>query len=267
MPDRRGLSLTEATRARLHVQLAALERAGVPPLQALDALDLPGEAQPRVRRAKGLLEAGRGLAEAGRISGLFTPMEAAVIASAVEGGSPARAHQRLGEQAEQRARHAKAMRARLMLPGMIALAALVLLPIPALASGALGVGAYVLRITLTVAGVAVVIALGREFLRRQAAAEAWPGRDLCEGIALAVPGMGPLLARVQVQRFVEYLGLLLECGLPAADAVPHAASTLRVQRIRADFDASVPLVQAGHSLTDVAIESMRESSAADSVSA
>ncbi len=245
-------ALPDALRARLHLQLATLERAGIPPRQALDALDLQGEAQACVLRAKGFLAQGQSLASAGRLSGLFTPMEAAVIAAAVQGGSPEQAHQRLGEHAGARARHAKRLRARLMLPGLVALAALLILPLPALVAGSLGVGAYVLRVVLTLAGVVGVIALGRELLRRQTAAEDWPARALLESLALSLPVFGPLLARVQVQRFVEYLGLLLDCGLPAADAVQHAASTLRVQCIRADFEESVPALQAGRSLHEVA---------------
>lgn len=249
MPTR---ALPEDQRARLHLQLATLERAGIPPQQALDALDLPGEARARVLRAKGFLVQGQSLASAGRLSGLFTPMEAAVVAAAAQGGSPAEAHRRLAEQAGQRDVHAKRMRARLLLPAAVALAALLILPLPTLVAGTLGIGTYQLRVVLTVAAVVGAVALGRELLRRQAAAEDWPGRAPLESLLLTLPVVGSLLARVQVQRFVEYLGLLLDCGLPAAEAVQHAASTLRVQCIRVDFEDSVPALQAGRSLHEVA---------------
>lgn len=249
MPTR---ALPEDQRARLHLQLATLERAGIPPQQALDALDLQGEARARVIRAKGFLVQGQSLASAGRLSGLFTPMEAAVVAAAAQGGSPAEAHRRLAEQAGQRDVHAKRMRARLLLPAAVALAALLILPLPALVAGTLGIGTYLLRVVLTVAAVVGAVALGRELLRRQAAAEDWPGRAPLESLLLTLPVVGSLLARVQVQRFVEYLGLLLDCGLPAAEAVQHAASTLRVQCIRVDFEDSVPALQAGRSLHEVA---------------
>jgi general secretion pathway protein F len=247
-----GRSLAAAVRSRLHLQLAALERAGVPPRQALQALECGGEAKARVTRARQLLEAGQAWAIAGRLSGLFTVMEAAVIAAAAEGGSPARAHQRLGEQAALQDRQLKRMRGRLLLPAFVAFAALVILPLPALVAGSLGPGTYLLRLLLIVGGVLGLLVLGRELLRRQAAAEDWPGRAVLESLALGLPVLGPLLARQQVQRFVEYLALLLDCGLPAADAARHAASTLRLQCIRSDFEASVPALQAGHSLQAVA---------------
>lgn len=247
-----GRSLAAAVRSRLHLQLAALERAGVPPRQALQALECGGEAKARVTRARQLLEAGQAWAIAGRLSGLFTVMEAAVIAAAAEGGSPARAHQRLGEQAALQDRQLKRMRGRLLLPAFVAFAALVILPLPALVAGSLGPGTYLLRLLLIVGGVLGLLVLGRELLRRQAAAEDWPGRAVLESLALGLPVFGPLLTRQQVQRFVEYLALLLDCGLPAADAARHAASTLRLQCIRSDFEASVPALQAGHSLQAVA---------------
>ncbi len=247
-----GRSLAAALRSRLHLQLAALERAGVPPRQALQALECGGEAKARITRARQLLEAGQGWAIAGRVAGLFTVMEAAVIAAAAEGGSPARAHQRLGEQAAFEDRQLKRMRGRLLLPAFVAFAALVILPLPALVAGSLGPGIYLLRLLLIVGGVLGLLALGRELLRRQAAAEDWPGRAVMESLALGLPVFGSLLARQQVQRFIEYLALLLDCGLPAAEAVRHAASTLRLQCIRVDFEDSVPALQGGHSLQAVA---------------
>lgn len=249
MPAR---ALHEDLRARLHLQLATLERAGIAPLQALDALDLGPEAAPRLRSARGFLMQGQPLAQAGRLAGLFTPLEAAVIAAASQGGSPAGAHQRLGEHASLRAQQAKTLRGRLLLPGFVALAALLILPLPAVVAGTLGVGTYLLRIVLTVGAVVGAVALGRELLRRQAAAENWPGRAALESLALGLPVVGSLLTRLQVQRFIEYLALLLDCGLPASEAVRHAASTLRVQCIRADFEESVPALQAGRSLHEAA---------------
>ncbi|SDD18523.1 type II secretion system F family protein [Aquimonas voraii] len=249
MPAR---ALPEDLRARLHLQLATLERAGIAPLQALDALDLGPEAAQRLRSARGFLMQGQPLAQAGRLAGLFTPLEAAVIAAASQGGSPAGAHQRLGEQALLLAQQGKTLRGRLLLPGFVALAALLILPLPSVVAGSLSVAAYLLRVILVVAGVAALFALGRELLRRHAAAEDWPGRVALESLSLGLPVLGPLIARLQVQRFLEYLALLLDCGLPAAEAVRHAASTLRVQPIRSDFEASVPALLAGHSLHAVA---------------
>jgi general secretion pathway protein F len=245
-------AMSPSLRARLLLQLATLERAGIPPLQALASVDLGAEAAPRLRSARGFLTQGQALAQAGQLAGLFTPMEAAVVDAASQGGSPARALQRLGEQAALRAQQRKTLRARLLLPGFVALAALLILPLPAVVAGSLSVAAYLSRVFLIVAGTVALFALGRELLRRQEAADDWRGRTALESLALGAPVLGALIARLQVQRFIEHLALLLDCGLPASEAVRHAASTLRVQCIRAEFEAAVPALLAGHSLHAVA---------------
>lgn len=245
-------ALPEGLRAQLHLQLAALERAGIPPQQALGMLDLGPEVRARAQRALQQLQAGRSLAAAGRLSGLFTPIEGAVIEAAVQGGSPARAHQRLGERAQVRHRAWQQLRARLLLPAFVLLLAMLILPLPAVVAGSLSIGAYLLRNLLLLAGLFALVQLGRTVYRRQAAAEDWPGREALEQALLAMPVLGPLAARVQVQRFLEHLGLLLDCGLPAAQAAEHAASTLRLQCVRADFEASVAPLQQGRSLCETA---------------
>jgi len=245
-------ALPAAVSARLHLQLATLERAGIAPLQALAMLELPASEQGRARQAKQLLEAGQPLALAGRLAGLFTPLEAAVIAAACVGGSPALAHQRLGERANTRAAQAKALRSRLLLPAFVLLLALLVMPLPALVAGSLSPVWYLGRIVLLGAAAAGLFHLGRELYRRQQAAEDWPLRAELEGVLLSLPLLGPLTVRTQAQRFFENLGLLLECGLPAVDAVRWAASTLRIQRIREDFESALPALAAGSSLHAVA---------------
>jgi general secretion pathway protein F len=247
-------ALPDALRARVHLQMAALERAGVPVLQALGMLELPTSEQARVQRALQLLRAGQPLAMAGRIAGLFTPMESTVIAAAVQGGSPANAHQRLAERASARAAQFKQVRARLALPAFVLLAALFILPLPALVAGHIGVVWYLARIVLFLSAAAGLFALGREIYLRQAAAEDWPGREPLESLLLRLPLIGGLVVRTQAQRFFEHLALLLEAGLPAVDAVTHAASTLRLQCIRADFESMLPALQAGASLSQAAEE-------------
>ena len=187
--SRPRMAMSPALRSRLFLQLATLERAGIPPLQALESLDLGVESAPLLRSARGFLAQGQSLAQAGRLSGLFTPMEAAVIAAACVGGSPAHAFLRLAEQATLRAQQGKALRGRLLLPGFVALAALLILPLPAVVAGSLSVAAYLLRVIAIVAGVAALFALGRELMRRQAAADDWTGRAALESLALGLQGL------------------------------------------------------------------------------
>lgn len=244
--------LADAARARLLHQLAALERAGVAPLQALDALQGEAHLRKRLLRTRGWLQSGRSLAAAGRLGGVFSAVEAAVIGAAVQAGSPAEALRKLGDRASSAARRSAQVRARLLLPAAVGLIALVVMPLPALVAGSLGPLRYLAGIALPVAAVMALVALGRELRRREAAAAQWPGRELAEVLLLRLPVFGDLIARIQVQRFIDHLGLLLDAGLPAVEAVRAAAGTLQMQRVRGDFESVLPALSAGASLQQAA---------------
>jgi type II secretory pathway component PulF len=202
----------------------------------------------RLQRALGLLRSGQALHAAGRIAGLFTPIEAAVLAAASAGGSPAEAHRRLGERAQARHERLRALRGRLLLPGFVLMAALVLLPLPAVMSGALSVAGWLLRNLLVLALLGGLWAVARSHYQRQTAGVGGVGAGVLEPLLLQAPVLGELLRAAQVQRFFEHLALLLGCGLPAAEAVRLAAGTLDIAVIRDDFAAAVPALQGGASL-------------------
>lgn len=252
MQSARHTILADSERARLHLQLATLEASGIPPQQALAMLDLPGPARARLRRAQALLQSGHDLAGAGRAAGLFTPIEAAVLAAASAGGSPAEAHRRLGERAQARHERLRALRGRLLLPGFVLVAALVLLPLPAVMSGAMSVGGWLLRSVLVLGLLGGLWAAARSLYRRQTAGEGGPGAGALEPLLLQAPLLGGLLRAGQVQRFFEHLALMLGCGLPAAEATRLAAGTLDIALIRDDFAAAVPALQGGASLQQCA---------------
>ncbi|MCG6116817.1 MAG: type II secretion system F family protein [Aquimonas sp.] len=244
--------LSDMLRSQLHLQLATLEASGIAPVQALAMLDFAGPASARVRRAQALLQSGSDLPSAGRAAGLFTPIEAAVLAAASAGGSPAEAHRRLGERAKHRHERLRAMRGRLLLPVFVLVAALVLLPLPAVMAGSLSAAAWLLRSLLVLAVLGAVLAFARALYRRQSAGTGGAGGGALEPLLLQAPLIGSLLSAQQVQRFFEHLALLLGSGLPAAEATRLAAGTLDIRLIRDDFAAAVPALQAGASLQQCA---------------
>jgi general secretion pathway protein F len=244
--------LADAARARLLQQLSALERAGVAPLQALDALQGEGHLRERLLRTRGWLQHGHSLSAAGRLGGLFSEVEAAVIGAATQAGTPAEALRKLGDRASAAARRGAQVRARLLLPAAVGLIALVVMPLPVLVAGSLSPVRYLAGVALPVAAVMALVALGRELRRRDAAAAQWPGRELAEVLLLRLPVFGDLIARTQVQRFVDHMGVLLGAGLPAVEAVRVAAGTLQMLRVREDFESVLPALSAGASLQQAA---------------
>lgn len=241
--------LPDDLRAQMHAQLAALERAGVAPAQALGLLDLPGEWKTAAARASRALAQGQSLADAGGAAGLFNPLETSVLRAAIHAGSPAVAHERLGAAAALRAKLAKQMRARLLLPAFVLALALFLQPLPALIGGYLSGAGYLQQSAGTLLLLGACVALAGYVRRRAAAAADSPGRLALEALALQLLVIGPLIRRAEAQRGIENLALLLESGVSLFEALPLATGTVRFHAVRAQFARLLPLVQGGATLT------------------
>lgn len=238
--------LPDEPRSRMHVQLAALERAGVPPGRALAMLELPAPWAAAARRAAAALQGGKPLPQALADAALVTPLEFAVLRAATVGGSPALAHERLGAAAAAAAARWKQMRARLLMPAFVLALALFVQPLPGLIAGYIGGGEYLLRTVGTLVLLAALVA-GLGHLRQRLDLDG-PARAPLEALLLQLPLIGPLLLRGARQRWLENLALLLEAGLPAADAAAAAAGTVRLYLLRERCERLVPMLHGGASL-------------------
>lgn len=238
--------LTASERADVHAQLAALERAGVPVAQAVGMLRGAPAQQARWAPVLAALGKGRTLAQA--TVGLFTPLETAVLRAAIEAGSPALAHERLGAAAAAQARRGKQLRARLLFPLAVLAIALFLLPLPALIAGNIGGGAYLMQSLGPLLALAGIIAVLQYAARRYTLGNGGSARAALEMLMLKLPLLGELLVRRQAQVFFENLALLLGSGVAMFAALPVAVDTLTVEIIRDDYSQLLPRVQAGQTL-------------------
>ena len=217
------------TRAELYTQLAALENAGLPTAQAFGMLKLERSAQPRIAQAQKLLLRRGDPATAGENSGLFTRLDARLIRAALSAGSPGRMYQRLADVYTQRAAQAAAVKSRLMLPAFILLASLFISPLPALVTGALGIGGYVWQILRPLLIIAVLFLIGRQLLAR-------------------LPLFGVLQARRNRRDFFESLALMLEAGISMLDALPAALEVIDDANIKRGFSCIAPQIAKGATL-------------------
>jgi general secretion pathway protein F len=234
-PPRATLSsLSWQVRADLFAQLAAMEKSGLPTIQAFGHLRLPPQSQPRVAAARKLLARGTTIADAGRSSGLFTELEANLIDAAASAGSPAPTYRRLADYYTQRAMQARAVRSRLPLPGFLLLAGLFLQPLPALVSGSLSGGRY-------------LVYLGSLLFKQQEGPPS-PVRSAIELIALHTPLFGNMLVRSNIRDFFESLALMAEAGMPILQAVPKALDTIRLGAVKAAFGKILPKLTRGSTL-------------------
>ena len=124
-------------RAELFTQLSRMESAGLPFYRALSVLHLAEAGQSRLIEMVSLLKR-HDFASSGERSGLFTRLEARLIHAAMSSGSPAHMYGRLAECYTARAMQVATMKSRMVMPAGVFLLALIIEPLPGLASGSLG---------------------------------------------------------------------------------------------------------------------------------
>lgn len=211
-----------ATRAQLFLQLAQLEQAGLAYQRALATLSVPAPLAPRLKTMQSLAARGVDAAKAGEQSGLFTRLEARLVRAALNAGSPGPTYQRLARYYAQRARQSALMRSRLALPGFVLVLALLIQPLPALISGAIGLPGYAWQVLHPVLVIVAVVAV------LSVAVGAAPRR---------IPFYGPVFLRTNLRDFFESLAMLLEAGVPMLEALPAALDTVSDGGLRRELSA------------------------------
>lgn len=236
-----------AIRADLFSQLAAMEEAGLPFDKVIDILHLPRSEFARLQATRKLIRRGVGIAEAGRKSGLFTPLEASLVRMATVSGSPARTYHLLADQCARRAMRAKALKSRMTVPAVLIVVWIVLGPVPNLVTGNLTLSGYVMKHLLPwiAIGVAVYLLLDSSHRRQSGARSFWRARF--DGFLPHVPLFGPMEVRRNLRDFFDSLALMLEAGVPILEALPIAVDTVRNYALRSQLARIKPRIDAGAS--------------------
>ena len=245
--SRPNVTLDLRSRAGLFAHLGAMERAGVPIDRALASLSLGVRHETAVKRLRQMVGNGRDLASSGQLSGVFTPLESALVRAAQEAGALAHIYEQLAQRYDEQARHAAELKSRLLLPAGVLLLALAVKPLPALVAGNLSTAGYLAAVLLPVLWLSILLFGARALWRRwqqRRADQPCPLDDLL----LALPVLGSLQRRADIRNFCDSLGLLLEAGMPVLDALPRASSAVSNARLRRDFANLAPRVAAGQSL-------------------
>jgi general secretion pathway protein F len=222
-----------------------MEEAGLPFERVLDIVHLPPGERPRLKAMRKGIKVGLGVAEAGRRSGLFTPLEASLVRTATVSGSPARTYRLIADQCARRAVRLKAMKSRMLLPTAMIAIVIILKPVPDLVTGNLTLTGYLVKHLLPWIGAGVIAYLLREGLRRRQpdAHSSW--RMRFDGILPFVPMFGRMEVRRNLRDFFDSLALLLEAGVPILEAFPIALDTVRNQAVKSQLAKVKPRIDAG----------------------
>ena len=230
-------------RAELFTQLGHMEKAGLPFDRALGVLSLPMPYLVRIEAFRALIAKGTEVPSAGEQSGLFTKLESRLVRAAMDAGSPASTYKRLADYYTDRAIQLAAMKSRLVLPAAMFVLALIIRPLPALFGGSLSFLGYVWGVSYPLLLIAVLVLGIRALARRDPRAS---GKSLYQSLPL----YGPVFVRRNLRDFFQSLGLMLEAGVPMADALPVAVDTAEDGDIRRELTRIQPRVAKGSSLTE-----------------
>lgn len=244
-------AISSAERSRYFHELAAMADAGVDHARAFKTLGQSrGRAARGFRQAANAVAHGRDLAEAGAAAGVFTALDARLVASASRSGTLVAAYHRLAEWHGAFAVRAARLKAQCVLPAFVFSLALFLVPLPGLASGQISLGDYVGNVLtlLIIAVVSVVLVLAT--LRHLERAPRSAFAVAISRVTLMLPLLGPNNRRRNVARFLDACSVYLEAGMPAAEAVREAVLGVRNQRIAAALRPVSKTLVAGRSVVE-----------------
>jgi general secretion pathway protein F len=133
------------------------------------------------------------------------------------------------------------MKSRMVMPAGVFLLALIIEPLPGLASGSLGLFGYLFQVLRPLLVVGAMFFAARWWLSRPVdEAKQKAASPLC-----SLPLIGRLIVRQNVRDYFESLALMLEAGLPMLDALPLALDTITEPPIKREFSRVAPRVTGG----------------------
>jgi general secretion pathway protein F len=199
-----------------------------------------------------MLGKGVDVPSAGSKSGLFSELETSILHAAFQAGSPEVTYRRLASRYAHKVRQASLLKSRLSMPLLVLLIALAVQPLPALVSGAISMGGYLLSIVRPFIVLGGGVFIYRYVARRLTVLTDHPSpiQIRLSALLTRVPLFGKMIVRKNVRDFYENLALLTEAGLPMFDALPKAVATVTLCVIRDDFKRLLPMMQDGSTFAD-----------------
>ncbi len=236
-------------RARLFRQLATMTRAGMPAAEAVGTLaggEVEGTASVLTRVSQ-TIHSGESIASALRRHGLASEWEVSVLAASTEAGRLEEAFHGLAVECERRAELARRLRARLVFPAAVLVAALVITPVIGLAAGQYGAPGYLWRVLLPLSVLWGLARVTREWWRRTVVA---PEADTLSRLTLHLPFVSGLVELRARSHLLHALVMLLRSGVPAHQAMPLAVSAVANPLLRQRHRVATVRLENGATVTD-----------------
>lgn len=247
----RPLNPTE--KAEIYLQLARMQESGFSAIHAFDVLaQTHHQFVDRFKRVKKYLTTGKTVAESGCRAGVFSSIDQALLTAGENSGRLESIYHHLADYYQRKSRRNRQIKSRLYFPFFILFLALLIQPIPELIIGELQIHQYLWQVFISFFRVILLL-----FLLWNLPAWLTEGRQAFFGLKnpvhflqLNLPLVAPWLKRRQINEFLNMLGLMLEAGLPAHDALIKSAKTVKNGLIREHIERQIPIISSGGSVAD-----------------
>jgi len=233
--------------SRLFLQLAQMESAGIP---AINAFALLGNQAPGIRtrmlRLQSCLKAGESIAEAGFKTGLFNDNHKALIHAAETSGRLAEIYRKLSVHYSELSTRIKKIKSHLLLPALTLIIALLVQPLPALVRAEISILQYLSQSLGTLLMITLGIFL---FSRLPGILNGLGLLPLFHKLLVSLPVVADWLVSRQLNEFFFILAMMLDAGLAFSEALPKAVAGIENTALRKRFDTALALMKTGASVT------------------
>ena len=241
--------LDSRARSLLFAQLAQAERAGLPVLGAVSILREKADKTLQLQwvRFQSDIKTGIAVAQAGLNSGLFLQWEFRLLRAAEVSGKLSTSYARRSRRSANRARQMSKLKGGMAFPISIFVLILLLTPLKALYFGEISATGYLVRTIGTLS-----LLFGGLYLL----SASWThlgntGSDnALHRLLLSIPLVGRLIRTQQQRDFLDSLGMLLDSGVAAIEALGFAAKSISHPRLREEFAATANHCSEGKSMTE-----------------
>lgn len=227
-------------KAEIFNQLALMEKAGMPLIDAIDSLQPVKDIKLKhaLSSLASRLKRGQPLAEAGLASGIFSDVDGLLVKAASEAGKLEVTLKRIAVHYDLQYKLYLHVKSRLLYPLVIFVLAIFIEPLPGLVTGSISLLVYLQATVwfLIKLSAVIYIAYRLPYWLRKGPLQG-PGQErLVDRLMLRIPVAGKIYLRHQVTKFYETLGMLLQAGIPAFEAVPDSVKVIDNTVIRSAFE-------------------------------
>jgi general secretion pathway protein F len=249
MPKPKPVLLSSKTLAEVYLGLSRLLQTGMPLDKVLTTLidERKPDLCEAIMQTVKLVQQGKTLADAGRLSGLWRQSDFQLIKAGENSGNLVAVTRRLAEQYSAMAKREGRFRSRMMLPLVVLSIGLVLAPLPSLFGGRIDALGYLLRSGLPLAGVLMTIGYLTHNMQTSRATGSVSILDRMLGL---FPAGRKLVADQARTEFLGYLGMYLQAGIDAEGAMKRSIEGMSYAAHRTNVRVAASRLATGSNVSD-----------------